>query len=61
MATAEKDKEPDREQRILMASRGYQPAMYDVLFDYPYTMIIRHKVTKEPAVIKRENPKRLGM
>ena len=60
MTKAENNNEPDREQRILMASKGYQPSLHEVLFDYPYTMIIRNKVTQEPAVIYREIPKRLA-
>lgn len=43
-----------REQRILLASRGYQPDLYEVLYDYPHTMIIRNTQTKEPAVIYKD-------
>ncbi len=47
-------KEPTWEQKILMASKGFQPSLYEVLQDYPGTMLIRNKVTKEPAVIFKE-------
>lgn len=43
-----------REQRILLASRGYQPALYEVLQDYPHSMLIRNTQTKEPAVIYKD-------
>lgn len=48
---ADKDKELTREQKILLAGKGYQPALYEVLQDYPGTMLIRNKQTKEPAII----------
>ena len=44
-------KEMTREQRIILASKGYQPALYEVLYDLPHTMIIRNLETKEPAII----------
>lgn len=43
-----------REQRIFLASRGYQPDLYEVLYDYPHTMIIREISTKEPKVIYKD-------
>lgn len=49
-----KDKAPNREQRIILASKGYQPALYEVLYDLPRTMIIRHIETKEPAVVYKD-------
>ena len=49
-----KDKEPTREQAILLASKGLFPALYEVLFDYPHTMIIRTKDTKEPMIVSKD-------
>ena len=43
-----------REQKILLALNGYQPALYEVLYDLPHTMIIRNIETKEPAVIFKD-------
>ena len=51
---AEGKKEMTREQKIILASRGYQPALYEVLYDYPYTMIVRNIQTKEPALIRKK-------
>lgn len=48
------DKTPNREQRIILASKGYQPALYEVLYDYPHTMLVRHIETKEPAVVYKD-------
>lgn len=48
---ADKDKELTMEQKVLLALKGYQPALYEVLQDYPGTMLIRNKQTKEPAII----------
>ena len=42
------------EQKILLASRGYQPALYEVLYDLKHTMIVRNIQTKEPAVIFKD-------
>ena len=44
-------KEMTREQKILITSKGLLPALYEVLQDYPGTMLIRNKETKEPVVI----------
>ena len=44
-------KELSREQRILMASRGYLPGMYDVLYDGKQCMLIRSKDRTEAVVI----------
>ena len=43
-----------REQRIFLASRGYQPELYEILYDYPHTMIIRELRTKEAHVIYKD-------
>ena len=51
---AEKNKELTREQAILLASKGLFPALYEVMFDYPHTMIIRTKDTKEPMVVFKD-------
>ena len=51
---ATKNTEMSREQKIILASRGYQPALYEVLYDFPHTMIIRNIETKEPAVIFKD-------
>lgn len=47
-------KEPNREQAILLASKGVFPAFYEVLYDFPHTMIIRNKETKEPMVVFKD-------
>lgn len=39
------------EQKALLIMNGYQPAKYEVLFDFPKTMIIRSIDKKEAAVI----------
>ena len=39
------------EQKALLIRTGYQPAKYEVLFDFPKTMIIRSIDKKEAAVI----------
>lgn len=51
---AEKDKEMTREQKILLASKGIFPVLYEVLYDLPHTMIIRTKDTKEPMVVFKD-------
>ena len=51
---ADNSKEPTREQAILLATKGIPPALYEVLFDYPHTMIIRAKDTKEPMVVYKD-------
>ena len=51
---ADKQQELTREQTMLLASKGLLPARYDVLFDYPHTMIVRTKDTKEPMVIFKD-------
>lgn len=51
---ADKKREMTREQKIILASRGYSPALYEVLYDYPYTMIVRNIQTKEPALIRKK-------
>ena len=51
---ADKQKEMTREQKILLALNGYQPALYEVLYDLWHTMIIRNIETKEPAVIFKD-------
>ena len=48
------EKELTREQRILLASKGYFPDLYEVLQDYPHSMLVRNKQTQEPAVIFKE-------
>ena len=40
-----------QEQKILLAGKGLLPARYEVLQDYPHSMLIREKDTKEPMVI----------
>ena len=42
------------EQQKVLRSRGYQPAEYVVLFDFPKTMIIRNIKTKAPVVIYKD-------
>ena len=49
-------KEMAREQMILIASRGYLPSEYEVIVDYPRSMLIRKKDGTEPAVIFKEGP-----
>jgi hypothetical protein len=51
---ADKDKKPTREQSILMASKGFRPALYEVLYDLPHTMIIRHIENKQPEIIYKD-------
>ncbi len=51
---ANKQKDLTREQKILLALKGYQPALYEVLYDLRHTMIIRNIETKEPAVIFKD-------
>ena len=51
---ADKKKELTREQKILLVSRGFLPDMYEVLQDYPRSMLIRNKETKEAAVIFKD-------
>ena len=43
-----------KEQRILLASRGFIPGLYEILQDYPKTMLIRNKQTKKPAIIFKD-------
>ena len=45
------DKGLTREQVILLASRGYLPSEWEVLLDYPRTMLIRRIDRSEAAVI----------
>ena len=47
-------KAPTREQAILLASKGLFPALYEVMYDFPRTMIIRTKDTKEPKVVFKD-------
>ena len=47
-------KELTREQRILLACRGYQPALYEVLFDGRQCMLIRSLDRMDAAVIFKE-------
>lgn len=51
---AEKKTEMTREQKILLALNGYQPALYEVLYDLPRTMIIRSIDKKRAAVIFKD-------
>lgn len=51
---ADKQKEMTREQKIILASRGYLPSLHEILYDLPHTMIIRNIETKEPAVIFKD-------
>ncbi len=51
---AEKNKELTREQAVLLASKGLFPALYEVMYDFPHTMIIRTKDTKEPMVVYKD-------
>ena len=51
---ADKKKELSREQKILLASKGLFPELYEVLYDLPHTMIIRTKDTKEPKVVFKD-------
>lgn len=51
---SENKRTPNREQRIFLASKGYQPALYEVLYDLPHSMIIRHIETKEPAILYKD-------
>lgn len=51
---SEKKPEMTWEQRTLLASRGLIPGVYEVLQDYPHSMIVRNKQTKQPVLIKKE-------
>ena len=53
-AVSDKDKKPNREQSIIIASKGFQPALYEVLYDLPHTMIIRHIDNKKPEIIYKD-------
>lgn len=41
-------------QKILLASRGMPPSQYEVLQDYPHSMLVRNIYTKEAAVIYKD-------
>ena len=49
-------KEMTREQMILLASRGYLPSEWEILYDLPHTMIIRTKDRKDAAIIFKDGP-----
>ena len=51
---ATKNTEMSREQKIILATRGYLPALHEILYDLPHTMIIRNIETKERAVIFKD-------
>lgn len=51
---AEKKPEMTRQQQILLASKGYIPGLYEILQDYPHSMLIRNIQTQEPAVIFKD-------
>ena len=46
-----KQKEMTKGQKIILASRGYSPSLYEVLFDYPNSMIIRSIDQRDAAII----------
>ena len=46
-------------QRIILKYHGYSPTMFEVLFDYPQSMIIRSLDQKEAAIIFKESHERL--
>lgn len=47
-------KELTREQKILLASRGYLPDMWEVIVDGRQSMLIRRKDRLDAAVIFKE-------
>ena len=49
-----KKKEMTMGQRIILKSHGYSPTLFEVLFDYPQSMIIRSIDKKEAAIIFKE-------
>ena len=49
-----KKPEMTQEQKALLIRKGYQPAKYEVLFDFPKTMIIRSIDKKDGAVIYKD-------
>lgn len=51
---AAKKTELTQEQRILLSRKGFYPDMYEVLQDYPHSMLVRNIATKEPAVIYKD-------
>lgn len=52
-------KEMTRGQMILLASRGYLPSEWEVLQDYPRSMLIRTKDRKDAAIIFKDGPEDL--
>lgn len=52
-------KEMTMGQRVILRSHGYNPALFEVLFDYPQSMIIRSIDQKEAAIIFKEPYERL--
>lgn len=52
-------KEMTMGQRIILKSHGYSPTLFEVLFDYPQSMIIRSVDQKEAAIIFKEPYERL--
>ena len=54
-----KKKEMTMGQRIILKSHGYDPTRYEVLFDYPQSMIIRSIDQKEAAIIFKKPYERL--
>ena len=51
---ANEKKELTREQRILLTSKGFFPDLYEVLQDYPHSMLVRNTQTQEPDVIYKD-------
>ena len=49
-------KEMTRGQMILLASRGYLPSEWEILYDLPHTLLIRTKDRKDAAIIFKDGP-----
>lgn len=54
-----KKKEMTMGQRVILKSHGYSPTLFEVLFDYPQSMIIRSLDKKEAAIIFKDPHERL--
>ena len=52
-------KEMTRGQMILLASKGYLPSEWEILYDLPHTMIIRTIDRKDAAIIFKDGPEDL--
>lgn len=48
------DKEPTPVQRRLMSRAGLDPDRYQVLYDFPHSMLIRDKQTRQPILIDKD-------